>query len=180
MLILLQHRDETMCRIIVASGNINVSKILESITFLAQDQNSLHEMNQKQGSGSWKHADGWGVAYLNKKGKVIIIKSAKAIFEDLMVKKLYDLKTNLLIVHVRKKAGSEISLKNTHPFQANHPELGECVFCHNGVIKDEIAFDSQYLLQGKTDSEKLFYSILGDIKDKNSEQVQNALRQNLK
>lgn len=164
-----------MCRIIVASGNFETKKVLESLILLAKDDNSSHELNQKKGSGSWKHPHGWGIAYLEK-GKFIIKKSPKAIFKDPSVKKLYSLKTKLLIAHVRKKAGSEVSIKNTHPFKAEHPQLGACVFCHNGVIKDEIKFDAKYKPQGKTDSEKLFYSILSDIKDNN---IGATIRNNL-
>lgn len=158
-----------MCRIIVASGNIDVPKILQSISLLAQDQNSQHEMNEKQGPGSLQHTDGWGMAYLDQNGKFVIKKSTKAIFEDPESKQIPHFKTNLLIVHVRKKSGSEISLKNTHPFRAKHSLLGECVFCHNGAIEDDIQFDLKYEPQGKTDSERLFYSILSDIKENKTE-----------
>lgn len=167
-----------MCRIIVASGNFDVPKIVESITLMARDRNSLHELNKKN-QGRWQHADGWGVAYLDQQGKLIIKKSTKAIFDDPTVKKLYHLKTNLFIVHVRKKAGSEVSIKNTHPFKAKHALLGECVFCHNGVIKDEITFDPHYKIKGKTDSECLFYSILSDITENEEQKIAAAIRRNL-
>ena len=157
-----------MCRILVASGNINVSKILESITLMAKDENSLHEMNENK-PGRWQHADGWGLAYLDQKGNFIIKKSPRTIFESKEIKKLSDLKTNFLIAHVRKKAGSDISLKNTHPFRAKHTVLGECVFCHNGAIEDDIQFDQKYKPRGKTDSERLFYSILSDIEENKTE-----------
>ncbi len=168
-----------MCRIIVASGNIDVPKILESISLMAMDKNSFHELNQKN-QGRWKHADGWGIAYSGKKGKFSITKSQKAIFDDPKVQKLNQLTTNFFIAHVRKKAGSEISINNTHPFKAQHQVLGECVFCHNGIVKDEIIFDSKYKLKGKTDSEKIFYSILSDISSDQPEAIQNTIRNNLK
>ncbi|MDO8510666.1 MAG: class II glutamine amidotransferase [Nanoarchaeota archaeon] len=168
-----------MCRILVASGNVDAAKMLENITLMAKDENSLHEMNQKEGSGSWKHQDGWGVAYLDQKGDFIIQKSPQAIFEDPKVQKLDKLNTNLLIAHVRRKAGSDISLKNTHPFKARHPALGECIFCHNGVIKEDIIFDQQYRPQGKTDSERLFYSILSDITENKDSKIASAIQKNL-
>ena len=167
-----------MCRMIVASGNIDVSKILESITLMARDKNALHELNKKN-QGRWRHADGWGIAYLNQKGNFAIKKSPHAIFESKEIKKLSDLKTNFFIAHVRKKAGSDISLKNTHPFRTRHAVLGECVFCHNGVIKDKILFDTQYKPQGKTDSERLFYSILSDIAENDDRKIASAIRKNL-
>src|SRR3989344_536669 len=168
-----------MCRMIVASGDIDAAKILDSLSLMAKDQNSVHEMNNDS-PGSWQHLDGWGVAYLNEKGDLIVKKSQKAIFEDPAVKELYSLKTNLLIAHVRRKAGSEISIHNTHPFEAEHLQLGECIFCHNGVIEDEIKFNPKYKTDGKTDSERLFYSILTDIKDNNLKNVVDAIRSNLK
>lgn len=145
---------------------------------MAMDKNSFHELNQKN-QGRWKHADGWGVAYPDKKGKFSITKSPKAIFDDPEVQKLNQLTTNFLIAHVRKKAGSEISINNTHPFKTQHPLLGECVFCHNGVIKDYITFDSKYKPQGKTDSEKLFYSILSDIAENQEQKIAAAIQKNL-
>src|SRR3989344_2686041 len=167
-----------MCRIIVVSGNIDVPKILENLSLMAKDKNSFHELNERN-QGRWKHADGWGIAYQDKKGDLIIKKSQKAIFEDQEVKKLDNLTTNFLITHVRKKAGSEISINNTHPFKADHSLLGECIFCHNGVIKDQITFDPQYKTQGKTDSEQLFYSILSDITEDDDHKIAASIQKNL-
>lgn len=168
-----------MCRIIVASGKIDVQKLLDSITLMARDQNSVHELNQP-GPGSWVHADGWGIAYLEK-GKFKIIKSPKNIAEDQGSISSLKLSTKLLIAHVRRKAGSEIALENTHPFKATHPQLGECVFCHNGCIEDEIGFNAAtYKLQGKTDSERLFYALLSEIQEPNDAHVAATIRKGLK
>lgn len=167
-----------MCRILVASGNIDIQNMLESITVMAKDENSLHEMNENA-PGSWKHADGWGIAYLDQKGHFIIQKSPLVIFEDPKVQKLNKISTNILIAHARRKAGSETSLKNTHPFKAKHSVLGECIFCHNGVIEDDIQFDPKFKPQGKTDSERLFYSILSEITENNDGHIASAIRNNL-
>lgn len=165
-----------MCRMLVASGKVDVPKLLHSVMLMAKDENSLHEQNEKA-PGSWKHADGWGVAYRTKKGNFVVTKSPKAIFDDPDVDLLRNIKTDLIIIHVRRKVGSEISLENTHPFKAKQARLGECVFCHNGFIQDEIRFDSKYKPKGQTDSERLLYSILSEIK---GEQVEDALRNNLR
>lgn len=167
-----------MCRILVASGNVDVPKILESILLMANDENSLHEMNENA-PGSWKHEDGWGVAYPDEKGKFVIIKSTTAINKDQKVQELNNLSTNFLMAHVRRKAGSETSLKNTHPFKAIHPVLGECVFCHNGVIEDDIQFYPKFKTQGKTDSERLFYSILSEITENNDRHIASTIQKNL-
>ena len=157
-----------MCRMIVASGNVDASKIIESAVLMAKDENSIHESNEKKGPGSCRHSDGWGAAYLDKNGEFVIQRSTRAIFEDSEASKLCEIgkiKTNLLIVHVRKKSGSKISLENTHPFAVKHPRLGNCVFCHNGSIKGKIIFNPEFKPKGETDSEKLFYSILSNIKE---------------
>ena len=145
---------------------------------MANDENSLHEMNGNA-PGSWKHEDGWGVAYPDEKGKFIITKSTTAISKDSEVQKLNQLSTNFLIAHVRKKAGSDTSLKNTHPFKAKHSVLGECIFCHNGVIEEDIKFDPGFKTRGKTDSERLFYSILSEITENNDHHIASAIRKNL-
>jgi len=151
---------------------------MNSIIHMAKDENSLHEMN-KGIPGKWQHADGWGVAYLTEKGTFKIKKSAQAIFADPEVNKLHKIKTRLLLAHVRRKAGSEVAQENTHPFQANHASLGKCIFCHNGCIKDNIAFSPDYALKGETDSERLFYSILSDITENKDEKIAAAIQGNL-
>ena len=168
-----------MCRIIVASGNIEVTKILESITLMAQDKNTIHELN-KQDCGNWQHTDGWGITYIDQKGNFIIKKSPQAVFEDPELLELRQLTTNFMIAHVRKKVGSETSLENTHPFRTQHPLLGECIFCHNGFIKENINFDSTtYTTRGETDSERLFYSILSEIAENNHRNIVSTIRKNL-
>lgn len=167
-----------MCRIIVASGKIDVPKIIESMIYMAKDENSLHEMNEDV-PGSWQHADGWGIAYTDKKGNFAIKKSAKAIFEDPEAQKLHTIKTDFLILHVRRKAGSEIALGNTHPFETDHSSLGTCIFCHNGCIADEISFNPIFKPKGKTDSERLFYSILSDIQENKDTKIAAVIRSNL-
>ena len=124
--------------------------------------------------------DGWGIAFLDQKGDFVIKKSEKAIFADPEVQKLSNINTNFMIAHVRRKAGSETSIHNTHPFEAYHRQLGECIFCHNGFIEDEIKFNPKYRLDGKTDSEKLFYSLLSDVVDNNPHNVARVIRNNLK
>lgn len=167
-----------MCRITIASGNFEVAKVIDSIIFMAQDQNSSHERNTEKGLGSYTHPDGWGVAYLSDKG-LVIKKSTKAIFKDPLVDQLRKIKTDFMFIHVRKESCGKVSLKNTHPFKARHPLLGECLFCHNGTIKDQILFDASYKSQGSTDSERLFYSILSDITENEDLSIAKKIQQNL-
>lgn len=162
---------------LIASGDFDVNPILDGAIKMALDQNSVHELNKKKGQGSWVHSDGWGIAYINEKGDWVIKKSTKAIYEDPLINEIRKIKTKLLILHVRRKVGSETAIENTHPFIIKNEKKGPFVFCHNGFIEEEIKFDSKYDLFGDTDSEKLFYSILTDLK---KEKLDKAIRKNFK
>ena len=141
---------------LIAAGEINVSQILDSMINMASDQTSIHELNEEKGNGSWTHEDGWGIAYIDQNNKWQIEKSTKAIFNDHAVEKFREIKTKFLIIHVRKKMGSEVSIHNTHPFQVTKDNPGSYVFCRNGFIDEDINFDqAKFALSGETDSEKL-------------------------
>ena len=47
------------------------------------------------------------------------------------------------------------------------------------MIKEEITFDPRYKPQGKTDSERLFYSILSDITENKDSKIASAIQKNL-
>lgn len=164
-----------MCRMLIALGNIETKPLLQAMITMAEDEHQAHEFNH-QGFGSFKHPDGWGLAYI-KKGEWIIHTSTKAIYEDPSVKKFETLKTNVLLVHVRRKSVGETSLANTQPFHENHPLLGNYVFCHNGTIANDLEYDIEFVPQGTTDSEKLFYSLISNLKDK---KITDAVRRSLK
>ncbi len=75
--------------------------------------------------------------------------------------------------------GSEVSPNNTHPFKLERKKKNTLVFCHNGFIEEDIHFDEKkYQIKGQTDSEKLFFSILTDLK--NNENIEKAIRKNLR
>jgi len=150
---------------IIAVGEMDLNPVLEGLILMAKDLTGTHELNQKQGQGSWTHHDGWGISYL-KDGKWVTIKSPKAIFEDPSCDFIRNLKTPVAILHVRRKTLGEPSIENSHPFQEECENLGEFVFCHNGSVRDEIKFSPKYTPKGETDTEKLFYSILTDIPGK--------------
>ena len=163
---------------LIAAGNVDTNQILDSMINMAKDLTSTHELNEEKGNGSWTHEDGWGIAYLDQNNEWKIERSTKAIFRDPTVNNFRNLKTKLAIVHVRKKMGSEVSIHNTHPFQITKENPGSYVFCHNGFIDEEVNFDkSKFTLSGETDSEKLFYSILTNMK---KDKIVKAIRKNFK
>lgn len=146
---------------ILAVGNLNMGKLLDSAIAMAKDQNRLHEFNIDNGRGSWLHDDGWGMAYIED-GTWKIHRSLKAIFDDDLIQ-IRKMKTNAVIIHARFGTSGKKSIENTHPFQMEHKKLGNIVFCHNGTIEEEIVHSSHFDIKGSTDSEKLFYAIVTEI-----------------
>ena len=173
-----------MCRMILALGKVDTSRIIDAAIKMALDQTLLHEYNQKHGMGSWQHDDGWGLAYLDEHNQWIVNKSTTVIFKDKKIEPFRKINTRLLLLHVRKSSGSNKSILNTHPFvvkdlllETDTPET--CLFCHNGSINEEIYYDqSKYHLSGQTDSEKLFYSILTDLNNNINEKKKNNEKKN--
>lgn len=160
---------------LIAVGNIEMNKIIDGTIAMAKDQNQQHEFNHNK-QGSWTHADGWGIAYL-KDNQWIINKSTKAIYEDESIKHFRNIKTNAVIMHVRKKSVGETKPENTHPFHENSINIGEFIFCHNGTINNNLNYSPEFSAKGQTDSEKLFYSILTNLKEK---KMVDAVRNSLK
>ena len=129
-----------MCRFIVALGTFEINQVVDGMIMMAKDRTLDHELNKEQGRESWLHDDGWGVAYIEN-GEWKIYKSIKPIFEDPFVETLKTIKTHYMLIHVRKKMGSELANENTHPFTTIHKEQ-EFVFCHNGFIDENIEFNN--------------------------------------
>jgi len=161
-----------MCRMLLAIGEFNISKIIDSFLLMANDQNETHERHLIFEKGTFKHKDGWGAAYLDETGNWRMIRSILPIFEDKRIIELKDIKTNLLILHARKASQGKIAVDNCHPFK-----FKEWVFCHNGGINETIKFNDDYKPKGDTDSERLFYSLLTDI-NKNP-QIDKTVRTNI-
>ena len=149
-----------MCRIILAIGKVDLNPLIDSIRLIAEDQNSLHELNQRKGWGTYQHTDGWGLAYL-KDNRWQVEKFTKAIFQDEKINQFRTLQTNFALIHARKASVGEISLNNTHPFQKD-----DYLFCHNGHNRDQFEIHENFPPQGDTDSERIFYHILHQLPKK--------------
>jgi len=158
-----------MCRMIFAAGKFELSQLIDNLILMAKGENAFHEKNQEL--GSYQHTHGWGIAYLDH-GKWIIKKSEKTIFEDPEIDELREVKTNLAVLHVRRATNGTVSYDNTHPFHQQ-----DYVFCHNGIIRSKIGYDSHFHTEGKTDSEKFFYSLLTEIE--NEPEVITAIRKDV-
>ncbi|MBT4763127.1 MAG: class II glutamine amidotransferase [Bdellovibrionaceae bacterium] len=115
---------------------------------------------------SQQHPDGWGIAYYVH-NTPHVIKSTKSAQSDVLFPKVSSVvSSNTVIAHIRNATLGEKNILNTHPFQ-----FGPWVFVHNGHVKDfekhrpallELIPEStrKYIL-GTTDSEILFYIIMG-------------------
>lgn len=145
---------------LIAVGNFEINSLIDGILLMAKDENTFHEHNQNQ---DWKHEDGWGAAFL-KDNTWKIIKSTKSIIRDKKVEELRKIKTRLLIIHTRKKTKGRKTIKDCHPFFNKEKNL---IFAHNGTITGKILYNRRLKPEGTTDSEKLFLSILGDLKQDN-------------
>ena len=162
----------------LALGNVHLAPLLREMKKIALDQSSDHEFNVEHGRGSWSHADGWGLAYLQQ-GEWVVEKSLQPFFSDPRIEQepFRMIQTTAALIHVRKKAGSGLALENTHPFIVRTETLGEVVFCHNGCIEDEISFSPEFRPQGQTDSEKWLYAILTELKGST---MVKAIRENFR
>ena len=104
--------------------------------------------------------DGWGIGWY-KDGNAEIFKegiSAKDSKQFLSLSK--EVKSSIIVAHVRKKTNGEPSYENSHPFKYKN-----WLFAHNGSV-DRISLLAklneayQHELKGETDSEVYFYWIL--------------------
>ncbi len=153
-----------MCRILIAAGKINSEELLQATIAMAKDETSTHEFNEANGPGSWQHDDGWGIAWI-KDNDWQRFKSTTAIFNDPQVRSFSNLESEFIMIHVRRRMGSETAIENTHPFHMNRHDVGNFMFCHNGYAGEKFSFCPSFKLKGKTDSERLFYSILTEMKN---------------
>ena len=115
------------------------------------------------------HGDGWGIAALED-GALRVHRSTLPANADTRFAELAaSLNTTLAIAHVRQASVGQVSPENTHPFAH-----GRWVFAHNGTLQDfaagrtrmlaAIPADLQSRILGMTDSEHIFYLLLGKLR----------------
>jgi predicted glutamine amidotransferase len=141
---------------ILAIGKTKLGPLIDGLILMAEDRNEKHENNLK---GSWKHGDGWGIAYLSG-GKWKLVKSGKACYDDKGINALRKVSTDLAVLHARKGWKAKAAKKNSHPFKHDG-----WMFCHNGVVHDSMDFPKKFVCKGDTDSERLFYFVLSALKE---------------
>lgn len=115
-----------------------------------------------------RHPDGWGVAYYHA-GAPHVIKSVSTAMDDHLFQRVSGIvASETVLAHLRKATQGELSIINTHPFQ-----FGQWTFAHNGNVRGFAQIRPRVLerippvlrryILGDTDSEALFYLLLGHM-----------------
>lgn len=144
---------------ILGIGEIEIDILLQGIINMAEDNNFKHERNEKE---TFQHGDGWGIGYLLN-DQILVKKSIKEIYskKNRTIKKYQNLKSNICMIHARKKSVGELSKENCHPFSRSLKKE-KFVFCHNGTVISGFNI-GRFKPKGDTDSEKLFLTIINKI-----------------
>jgi predicted glutamine amidotransferase len=149
-----------MCRLFAFHSRIT-SQVHSS---LVSADNTLHDL-------SFKHPDGWGVAYYVE-SIPHLVKSTDCAMEDQLFQRVSGVvSSNTVVAHIRKATQGDQTILNSHPFQ-----FGKWIFAHNGNIKDFkqkkpellelIDHDLKRFILGSTDSELIFFIFLSEMKKK--------------
>jgi predicted glutamine amidotransferase len=127
---------------------------------------SLAEL-ARHGGETGPHRDGWGVGYMQD-GDAFLVRepSAAHLSELLGFVQQRDLRSNLVLAHVRRATQGACLLRNTQPFER---ELGgrAHLFAHNGMLP---GIESSHLRArwnrpiGDTDSEHAFCALLDRLR----------------
>lgn len=146
-----------MCRLFGFRSVIN-SQVHSS---LIRAENALERQ-------SVAHPDGWGVSYYQAGAPHVIKSSSSALNDQIFQKVSGVVSSQTVIAHIRQATQGENTILNTHPFQ-----FGTWTFAHNGNIKNfenhldvllrAIPDHLRRFILGKTDSEVLFFYLLGHI-----------------
>jgi predicted glutamine amidotransferase len=109
--------------------------------------------------------DGTGIGVYDASGRPTVLKQPLAADHDLdFAREARDLESTTFVAHVRHASQGGISLRNTHPFT-----MDDRIFAHNGGLGDLPALEAQLgddlaLVQGETDSERLFALVSREIR----------------
>ena len=113
---------------------------------------------------SHREPDGTGLGWFDQRGSPQIRKQPLAAYGDAeFAREAREVCSSTFVAHVRFASTGALELRNTHPFE----QQGR-LFAHNGVIEDLPTLeahlgDALALVQGDTDSERLFALITREI-----------------
>lgn len=168
-----------MCRILAMSSDLKPyqQKALEEFQ-------KLSVCGKVPASIPAGHKDGWGLAAYgeDKTGIVFYVRRPYESSYDPVYRNSADIIREMvlpvIIGHLRKALVGNNTTANTHPFV-----IGNFAFCHNGSVSftsdDLLESDYKKLVNGQTDSEKLFCFLMQLI-FKNNDDVSAAIVELLK
>ncbi|MCD6310497.1 MAG: class II glutamine amidotransferase [Candidatus Eremiobacteraeota bacterium] len=123
-----------------------------------------------------RNPDGWGIGWYEEKGTAKVFKQRlSAVAEESKLPILSkEVRSKIIIAHVRKRTQGNASEKNSHPFQHKN-----WIFAHNGSVDKNYLWEllndnHRNAIKGETDSEVYFHWILQCVKEE--ENVENGLR----
>lgn len=142
-----------MCELLGMSANVPTDVVF-SLTGLMQ-----------RGGRTGPHRDGWGVAFYEGRG-LRLFQDPVASCDSEVAKMLqrYQIKSEVVIGHIRHANVGTVSLANTHPFTRELWGQYWC-FAHNGQLADFYPAEGFYRAVGETDSEAAFCDLLNRIRD---------------
>jgi predicted glutamine amidotransferase len=116
---------------------------------------------------SRKNPDGTGLGVFEADGQPVVDKEPVAAWRDSeFATEAHDLTGTTFIAHVRYSSSAALELRNTHPFLQD-----DRIFAHNGVVTGLDVVDARLrelavadLVQGQTDSERVFALITACIR----------------
>jgi predicted glutamine amidotransferase len=113
---------------------------------------------------SHREPDGTGLGWFDGHGTPHVSKQPVAAYGDRrFAREAREVRSRTFLAHIRFASTGALDVRNTHPFE-QHGRL----FAHNGVIEDLAALDAHLggdirLVEGDTDSERLFALITREI-----------------
>jgi glutamine amidotransferase len=113
---------------------------------------------------SHREPDGTGLGYYGTDGQPRVDKQPLAAFRDReFAREARRVESSTFVAHIRFASTGALEWRNTHPFE----QRGR-LFAHNGVLEDLPSLerrlgDAMSLVQGDTDSERLFALITTEI-----------------
>ncbi len=121
------------------------------------------------------NADGWGIGWYQNDMAQVFKEGIPAHDPTSQLNRLSkEVKSQIIIAHVRKLSHGPPSEENSHPFRFHN-----WLFAHNGIIDRDHLFsllDPKYQkqLKGETDSEVYFYWLLQNIEIHNDDVIQGV------
>ena len=121
---------------------------------------------------SKRNPDGTGLGVFEADGKPVVDKQPMAAWQDSQfATEAHELTGTTFIAHVRYSSSAALEVRNTHPFLQD-----DRIFAHNGVVDALDVVDARLralgvddLVQGDTDSERIFALITACIRRHNGD-----------